>query len=875
MLTRAVSDDDEDTEGTAKILDGLSLTRSGGSSGCTTVTHTEGLSESNVASFREGRDTESLLGTKEFVLISEIDISDRNDGLAVLAILSAPVEARILGPVEVGNVTDATSEHVVVDSLEKILLVDLDGNEGLDLGTDELVRQVVTTHVRQIVHDAVNLGVLLLEGLLAVTLALKALSDFLGENELDSEQGNLRLVFVDEVLEVQGEALSGSILANAAHRILHGSFELAEPVLNVAFTLDVVVEFDGLSSTTPVLVDRAKKSAVNAVEGNSANSIEHLFEVILDLAGVSSDRQNLQQISVRTEVETREDTSLLLKISLKLTLAVLEILLHLGEGTGQKVVLAARNDELLLSNALHDLLPLSVRVLEDLGSLRHLLGNLTTGEDEHETHPLGHHLEPFLKSLLHRREGVKLGLNFGPEGSDAAGSEHLNEVHHVVFQLLLVFGNRATDCAREVVVLVRLNRELSSRPIFIDILTELLLDLHLLVGRVTDVLNIFLDGEQVSIEQVLQEESLRGVGNLLSGQLNELLPMALLDYSISEHVDEREHNLHVIKALLEFLVGGVLLGVRGQTHAILKELLNSVLHASDLIGNLEPWGILPLGDSLSDLQVEGVEFVEFVKLVLSLDERGVFLVGQGKQLLTSVVRLVFTVVDGELLFEVFEFVQSLARGEVSLHRAVLLEIFAEHFNLDDKSSDVLNQLLLELGLFVVERITHGECLLDELIPLFLEVFALIHLVTVHIEGVLDEGVHVSDRFELEVDVRLLLADLFEGEHNAAKGVNILDFLVDLEADLLDIVSEVGEELLCLLVDVLAEDHFPLKDVSGESLFHALRLEGEGTNLVSRLNLLNLGVLVVEFLELLLKLFETGVLVAELLEVILGLLGPQP
>jgi len=55
--------------------------------------------------------------------------------------------------------------------------------------------------------------------------------------------------------------------------------------------------------------------------------------------------------------------------------------------------------------------------------------------------------------------------------------------------------------------------------------------------------------------------------------------MAFLDGSVSEHLDKRKNDLHIIEALLELLVSGVLLGVGRKTHAVFKELLNAFFHA--------------------------------------------------------------------------------------------------------------------------------------------------------------------------------------------------------------------------------------------------------------------------------------------------------
>ena len=78
----------------------------------------------------------------------EVDISDANGRSSFFAIFSTPVEARVLSPVEVSNVANARSYYVFLDSLKEVFLVDLNSNQSLNLGTDKLVGEVITAHVR-------------------------------------------------------------------------------------------------------------------------------------------------------------------------------------------------------------------------------------------------------------------------------------------------------------------------------------------------------------------------------------------------------------------------------------------------------------------------------------------------------------------------------------------------------------------------------------------------------------------------------------------------------------------------------------------------------------------------------------------------------
>ena len=131
--------------------------------------------------------------------------------MAFFAILGSPVESRILGPIEVSDIPDATLKYIIMNSLEQFLLVNLDGHEGLNFGTNKLVRELIATHSGQIVHHSINFNIFLLKHLSSLSTALKALSDLLCEDLLDAEQGNLRLVFVDEFYETHLESLDSTL----------------------------------------------------------------------------------------------------------------------------------------------------------------------------------------------------------------------------------------------------------------------------------------------------------------------------------------------------------------------------------------------------------------------------------------------------------------------------------------------------------------------------------------------------------------------------------------------------------------------------------------------------------------------------------------
>jgi hypothetical protein len=61
---------------------------------------------------------------------------------------------------------------------------------------------------------------------------------------------------------------------------------------------------------------------------------------------------------------------------------------------------------------------------------------------------------------------------------------------------------------------------------------------------------------------------------------------------------------------------------------------------------------------------------------------------------------------------------------------------------------------------------------------------------------------------LKTDIGLLLADFLEREHNRAQGVNVFDWLVDLDADLLYLVGQLLQQVFGLLVQFSGEGVFP-------------------------------------------------------------------
>jgi hypothetical protein len=135
VLIRAVSDDDENTKSTTKILYSFSLTGTGRSSGSTTIHHTESLRKSNVTSISEGSDTETLLSTEELILVNEFDISNCNCNCSFF---NFPVAASVLEPIEVVFVLNFVSFYESNNLFELVTLVYLNRHKSFDFGSNKL-----------------------------------------------------------------------------------------------------------------------------------------------------------------------------------------------------------------------------------------------------------------------------------------------------------------------------------------------------------------------------------------------------------------------------------------------------------------------------------------------------------------------------------------------------------------------------------------------------------------------------------------------------------------------------------------------------------------------------------------------------------------
>lgn len=142
---------------------------------------------------------------------------------------------------------------------------------------------------------------------------------------------------------------------------------------------------------------------------------------------------------------------------------------------------------------------------------------------------------------------------------------------------------------------------------------------------------------------------------------------------------------------------------------------------------------------------------------------------------------------------------------------------SEDLDVDAKLLDALAEAELEGCLVTLQFISDCNRLHNELIPDFVHVFLLVDFLFVHgvAEVNFNQVVHLVDGLELKTDIGLLLADFLKREHNRTQGVNVFDWLVDLDADLLYLVGQLLQQVFGLLVQFSGEGVFPGVDVRFE------------------------------------------------------------
>jgi hypothetical protein len=445
----------------------------------------------------------------------------------------------------------------------------------------------------------------------------------------------------------------------------------------------------------------------------------------------------------------------------------------------------------------------------------------------------------------------------------------------MLFKLLLDVKNVATERARGINTLPGLNLELSFLPIGDNFALEGILELELFVSRLGDLLNFFTELEERALEELLQSEGLALVRNLFLDKFDDVFPMAVADGGLCKGGNEGQDLSHVVDLLLELTVS--LPGLEGawQLATISGELINSFHHFINFVNNLCPGNLAPLGNSVLDFAVEGVQFVKQLNLIGSLHQERVLSVGETEQGLAGVVRVELALSDRVLVREHAQTVQSLTGFKARHSWTLSLKVVSEVLDINDQCLHSLDKVQLEVGVLALKFVADVFGTANKRLPVVLHGGLGVHLILVHdvAEVGVNQRVHVVDGLELEGNLGLLLSDLLECFHYTAKRVIVLHGLVNLELDLLDLVGQVFEQSLGLLVEVTRVSVFPGVDPALKATLNVVSLKRKSTDLVLVLDVHDRLQDAVEVLELFFEVLELRVVLIEELESLVSALLP--
>ena len=206
---------------------------------------------------------------------------------------------------------------------------------------------------------------------------------------------------------------------------------------------------------------------------------------------------------------------------------MLELRLKSRELLGEDVIAAADNNVGSFVSTLHNLQPGFVDLLESSSVLRQSLGNISLSEHSHERLPKALYLKPSFKSIDGTRESTDLLNDLVFEGANVSHDSHLIELVNVIVNFLLDVCNITSNSSRDTVY--GPDVELTSIVMSDNIVSELVLELELLVSVVCNVLDILLAVEELGVQELLEREVLLVVRDVVLGEFNDVLPMAVTD----------------------------------------------------------------------------------------------------------------------------------------------------------------------------------------------------------------------------------------------------------------------------------------------------------------------------------------------------------
>ena len=185
--------------------------------------------------------------------------------------------------------------------------------------------------------------------------------------------------------------------------------------------------------------------------------------------GITSLRQNLEQITVRQEVETREAATLVLQV---LGQAVLDLIkdavvaLEFAEKNLRASTLLYVGN---LAHSVHELLPELVDHLELLGLLRQRLLHVLSREDVFEIHPRLLESEPLVDDPADDAELFLPLLDLGSDVDDVLATHAVTNRHLVVLKGLNDLLDLFADDEAVLHATIALDWEVDTGPLFGDL----------------------------------------------------------------------------------------------------------------------------------------------------------------------------------------------------------------------------------------------------------------------------------------------------------------------------------------------------------------------------------------------------------------------
>jgi len=388
---------------------------------------------------------------------------------------------------------------------------------------------------------------------------------------------------------------------------------------------------------------------------------------------------------------------------------------------------------------------------------------------------------------------------------------HLLQVHDVLFEFVSNILDVSSENAWSIDTLPWLDFELGNFPMGNNFVVQLVLKLELLVSGVSNIFDFVFEVEEVSLQQLVEGEVLwLVVWKFFLGHFNDVLPMSWSDGWLGQRLDEWQHFSHVVNVGFKFLVSIGALEWSWKLLAISSEHFDLLNHGIHLISNVRPVNFVPLSNGVLYLGVERVKLVQKLDFLSGVLKGWILLMGKTEESLSSEVRVVSSLSDLVVLREHLKSVKSFSWLKTTDSWSVLFEVASENLDITLQVVDSDDEALLEVGLLSLKVVSDSLRSLNELVPSLLNDGLGVNLVLLHFSWKvgLEQVVHFSDWSELELNLRLLLSDVFQCVHNVSERVNVLNWFLNLKLDLLDLFSQVVKLDLCLVVKHLGVGIFP-------------------------------------------------------------------